>query len=240
MHAVLTTVAPIFGLIALGTIAGRRGWLGVDAGQGLTEFVLYVAVPALLFRTLAVIDSHAVIPFGLMLSYYGALAAIWLFAALVTWVVLRRPAADGASIAMGASFGNIVMLGLPLGLAFFGERAATPMALIISISSPVMWLVGSVHMALAGVAVENDAGGRSGASYGVAARVVEFTKQLACNPIILAVLAGSAWRYTGLGLDPIADQIVTLLGKAAVPGALFALGFSLSRVSLRGQAPTVL
>jgi hypothetical protein len=55
------------------------------------------------------------------------------------------------------------------------------------------------------------------------------------TPIVVGVVAGSIWRTTGLGLAPIPDKIIAMLGAAGIPGALFVLGLSLSRFEVRGQ-----
>ena len=65
---------------------------------------------------------------------------------------------------------------------------------------------------------------------------------LAKNPIIMALLLGLLWRATGLGLNSIVDDVISKLGQAAIPCALFALGMSLAAYSLRGEiraAPTL-
>ena len=146
MYDVVAIVAPVFGLIALGYLLVRTGLLGEAAGKGLSEFVFTVAVPALLFRMMATVEAPAVSPFGLWGSYFGATAVVWIAAVLVTRFVLGRPAADGASIAMGSAFGNIVMLGIPLALNRFGAEAATPIALIVSLSSPLLWFAATLHI----------------------------------------------------------------------------------------------
>lgn len=229
MYAVVATVAPVFGLIALGYLLVRTRLLSEASGQGLSEFVFTVAVPALLFRMMATVETPQVSPFGLWGSYFGAAAVVWIAAVLVTRFVLRRPAADGAAIAMGGAFGNIVMLGIPLALDRFGAEAATPMALIVSLSSPLLWFVATLHI--------ESVGRRGGASWAIMLR--DLAVSLLRNPIILGVLAGTAWRLTGLGIHEIPDKTITLLGQAAVPVALVALGTSLTAFEIRGQIATM-
>jgi predicted permease len=229
MQSVLTTVAPVFGLIALGFAVARYGYLPEAAGKGLSDFVFLVAIPALLFRTMLDAETAEVWPFALWASYYGAVTLIWLIAGLLTRWPLRRPATDGASIAMAAGFGNIVMMGLPLALDRFGAEAAAPAAVIISNSSPLLWFAGTLHIELAGRRRET--------RFGTMLR--ELLVSLVMNPIINSLVAGSLWPLTGLGLTPALDKILLLLGLAAVPGSLISLGVGLAAFRLRGQAATV-
>ncbi|MGD9868443.1 MAG: AEC family transporter, partial [Hyphomicrobiales bacterium] len=133
MQAVVLTVAPIFGLIALGYLLGRLNYLSEAAGKGLAEFVFSVAVPALLFRMM--IGAHPppadAGPLSLWGAYYLAVAAVWITAALATRVILKRPATDGASVAMAAGYGNVVMLGIPIALDSLGPAAGTPIAILV-------------------------------------------------------------------------------------------------------------
>lgn len=230
MYDVVLIVAPVFGLIALGYLLGRFSVLSEEAGRGLAEFVFTAAVPALLFRMMVSAEmGEGASPFALWGSYYLSAAAIWVLAVLATKFLLKRPARDGASIAMGSTFGNIVMLGIPLALYRFGAEAATPIAIIISISSPLMWFVATLQVEMAS---EREHASLSG-------QFKELVLSLAKNPLIMGLVAGLAWRWTGLGLHPIPDKMISLLGQAAIPGSLVALGLGLTAFKLRGQVSTV-
>ncbi len=231
MYDVVLIVAPVFGLIALGYCLARFAILSEDAGKGLAEFVFSVAVPALLFRMMVTAEPvEGAAPFALWVSYFGSAGVIWLVAALATLFILRRPAPDGAAIAMGSSFGNIVMLGIPLALDRFGADAATPIAIIISISAPLHWFVATLHIELVSE--------REGVSWG--RQIKQLFVSLIRNPLILGLVAGLLWRWTGLGLHPIPDKMISLLGQMAIPGSLVALGLGLTAFQMRGQLPSVI
>ena len=230
MYDVILIVAPVFGLIALGYLLGRFRVLSEEAGKGLTEFVFSVAVPALLFRMMVTADTgEGASPFTLWGSYYVSAAIIWILAALAAKFILKRPARDGASISMGATFGNIVMLGIPLALDRFGAEAATPIAIIISISSPLMWFVGTLHVEAVSEREQVT----------LSAQIRELFLSLAKNPLIMGLVAGLLWRWTGLGLHPIPDKMISLLAQVAIPGSLVAMGLGLTAFQIRGQVSTV-
>lgn len=230
MYDVILIVAPVFGLILVGYGLARFGILSESAGNGLAEFVFTAAVPALLFRMMVTAEAaEGASPLSLWGAYYLAAAAVWIAAALATRFLLHRPARDGASISMGSTFGNIVMLGIPLAIDRFGSDAATPIAIIVSISSPLMWFVATLQIEMV-----------------TQREVVTWSEQvkglivsLAKNPLIIGLVAGLAWRWTGLGLHPIPDKMIAMLGQAAIPGSLVALGLSLTGFKLQGQLTTV-
>jgi len=224
MSSVLTTILPVFGLIALGFICARTGFIGPAAGQGLSQVVFNLAMPALLFRTVAVIDQQSLSPWPLWAALFGGIAVVW----IVTTILARTTSlieAVPASAAMGAAFGNLAMLGLPLALAHFGDRAALPVGLILSIHAPILWLAAVLHI---------ESSGR-GQLPSVLAVIRQLVNQLIRNPIVLALLLGTLWRVTGLGLHPVPGRFLEMLGEAGVPMALVALGLTLAGYSLKGQ-----
>lgn len=230
MYDVVLIVAPVFGLILIGYALARFGVLSQSAGDGLAEFVFTAAVPALLFRMMVTADTaEGASPLSLWGAYYFSAAICWVLATLATRHILRRSARDAASISMGSTFGNIVMLGIPLAIDRFGTEAATPIAIIISISSPLMWFAATVQVEMAterGAMTWRD-------------QIKGLLLSLAKNPLIIGLAAGLLWRATGLGLHPIPDKMISLLGQAAIPGSLVALGLSLTGFRLQGQLSTV-
>jgi malonate transporter len=98
-------------------------------------------------------------------------------------------------------------------------------SLILSIHAPILWLAAVIQ-------IEASGHGRLPSFLTV---VKQLASQLIRNPIVLALLLGSLWRATGLGLHPVADRFLELLGEAGIPMALIALGLTLAGFSLKGQ-----
>ncbi|RIA47717.1 AEC family transporter [Dichotomicrobium thermohalophilum] len=229
MTTIISTIAPVFLVILAGFAFARSGLMSRTAETGLMEFVLRVGIPALLFRTM--VDARP--PGGETLRlwgvYFGALVAIWLLSALVTHFLLRRPKEDQPMVGMSACFGNIVLLGIPIVLATYGPEAATPVAVITSIHTALLWLAATLH-----VETVSEHGRTTTRTL-----LRELAVNLLTNPIILAILAGTLWRQTGIGLGMAPRAMFDLLAQAGVPCALFALGLSLRDFSIRGQVPTL-
>lgn len=232
MQNVITTVVPVFALIVLGFGAGRFGFFVAGSARGLSTFVFTFAIPAMLFKAMVTLGIPASPPWGLWGAFFATVAVIWVVAIAVSRFVAGLEGAGGSSAALGAAFGNTVMLGLPLGVAHFGTAAVLPMALIISIHLPVQWFAATL-LAQWGSQDERQ---------GVVSLLRTLLKDLFTNPIVLALLAGTAWNLAGFGLHPMADKVISMLAQAAVPAALFALGLSLARFGLMssGLAASVL
>lgn len=232
MQNVITTVVPVFALIVLGFGAGRFGFFVEGSARGLSTFVFTFAIPAMLFKAMVTLGVPASPPWGLWGALFATVAIIWGLAIAASRLVPGLAGAGGSSAALGASFGNTVMLGLPLGVAHFGTAAVLPMALIISIHLPVQWFAATLLAQW---------GSQSGKQE-VSILLRTLVKDLFTNPIVLALLAGSVWNLAGFGLHPMAEKIISMLAQAAVPAALFALGLSLARFGLMssGLAAVVL
>ncbi|MGB8315186.1 MAG: AEC family transporter [Aestuariivirga sp.] len=225
MDAILTTVLPVFGLIVLGFAFARLRIVDQATAKGLTQFVFTLAIPALLFRTVALTQQQEATPFGLWLAFFGGLALTWIITGLIASKFESLSASGGAAASMAAGFGNVALLGTPLVLAHFGETAAVPVGLVLSIHAPILWFAATLQREIA----------RHSGNISFARLGRELFINLAGNAIVLALLAAALWRLTGLGLYPVIDRMLSMLSDASVPTALFALGLSLSAYSLRGQ-----
>ncbi|MBR0852156.1 AEC family transporter [Bradyrhizobium diazoefficiens] len=225
--ATLLIVAPVFALIAAGYASVLFRFVSESAHKGISEFAFSIAIPALLFRTIVVSEFPDVSPWRMWGAYYGTLAIIWIAALAISALLRarREDHEDGVVFAIGAVYGNIVMLGIPLVLSALGSAAAGPMALILSVNTPLLWLCGTLQMELVGRK-------QTGSALAVIWPVLT---DLARNPIMLAIGLGVVWRFTGLGLTPVVDRTIELLAQAGSPAALIALGINLFRFEVKGE-----
>jgi len=225
VESILNTVLPVFGMIVLGYGLTRARIFDAAAGRGLSLFVFNLAIPALLFKTVATMDQQQGAPWGLWIAFFGGLAVTWVVAALVSRAVPSLDVSGGAAASMAAGFGNLALLGTPLALSHFGQQVAIPLGMILSIHAPILWFTAVLHRALF----------QAAGSFSIARTSKDLFRALATNAIVLGLIAGSLWRVTGLGLHPIFGTMLDMLADASVPTALFALGVSLAGYSLKGS-----
>lgn len=226
MQSIFETVLPIFGLILCGYVVGRRGWMSEEAIKGLNTFVFYFAVPALLFRAMA--RGLGPIDFSIAGAYLTGVLFTFVLAFVVSWIWFRTTFAERALFGMGAIFSNTVLLGIPLIFTALGEEAGLQLMLIITFHAILIFPVIMVLIEL----------GRSfgeGSRQGWSVLASNTTKSLAVNPVILALLGGIAFGASGFALPAPVDRFAGLLGGAAAPCALFALGASLTGFSIAGD-----
>jgi malonate transporter len=220
----LEIVPPIFGVILAGYLFARTPLLSQEGIRGLSGFVFYVAMPALLFRTL----GRGVVPAGtnldIFLTYLVGCLVLYGIALGIGRLVYRGGLQAGAILGMGATFSNAVMLGIPLVFTAFGEEGLVAIMMIVVFQSAVL-------MPLTTILLEVGRGDGTGLS-----RLGPTTlAALARNPVIVAMVAGLAWGTGGLSLPGPVDRFIDLLGHGAVPAALFALGASMAAFRITGD-----
>ena len=227
MQTVLGITVPFFALILAGYVAARRAWVPGEAVPAFNGFLLYFAVPAMLFRFASTIPFAELANVRLLAGWALAglavlLATIW--AARRIGLGLR----DAAFFGLAGSVGNVGFLGVPLLVALLGERAAAPA--IVAIVADL------VALSTVGLAIAHrdpfgeDARGPS---------VREIALRVLLNPMLVAMSAGAAFSYFGWRLWLPLEEIVRLLSLAAGPCALFAIGVSLVRPDAPLRSPAI-
>jgi hypothetical protein len=217
---------PVVAIAAIGYLAVRFNYLGQAAADGLTRFVIAVAVPAFLFRTLARADLPADFGriSGLLVSYYLGAIVVYLLGVAIARYAFRGGAAEQNALAAGASHANVVLLGLPAVVLILGIKQAVPLVLVIGIHGLVMVLLATLVQHVR----RRRAGGLPGALKDILLDQVK-------NPILLAFAAGLVYARLDLPLSGPADIAFRFLGSAAVPCGLFALGGALVRHRIGGD-----
>lgn len=222
METAINSVVPIFGLILAGYVMGRTALIGRAGSEGLTNFVFYAAVPALLFRTAAERIDLAVLQPDIVLAYYGGTLVAYAIGAVAARLLFAARMSEQAVVGMSTAYGNTVLMGIPLILALYGPSGLASMMLIVALQTVIL-------MPLTTVFVELGRPGKRGA--GVAAAIVTAVVK---NPIVLSLAAGVAAGAVGVPIPGPATRFIDLLSAAAAPCALFALGASLTTFRVRG------
>lgn len=212
MAEIFLKTLPFFALIALGWGAAKRGFFNDDATAYLTKFVFYFALSAMLLRWTAQLSLDEVFSWPFVLAYLCASLLIYVIVTLVAfWRGL--PMAEAAVEAQCGVIGNVGFLGIPMLALLLGPAAIGPVVLVLSVDLIVF---SSLIVIL--ISVSRGQGGAVGAAL----------KGLVANPMIVSICAGLAWSATGWAIPGPVDEFLSILGAAATPGALFAIGASLA------------
>lgn len=224
---VVETILFLFGLVAVGYIAGLSGYLKVGVGDALTEFAIGVALPLLLFRTMAGADFHGSAPWALWTAYFAAAAVTWVAGHLVMTRIFGRDSQTGVVGGVATAYSNLVLLGIPFMLGVFGQEGFEVLSLLIAIHMPLMTMVSIILF---------DIFGQQKAGSVRAGEILRaFLRRVLPNSLMIGILAGVAWRFTGLELPPFVLRLIDSLADIAGPLALFAMGLGLRKFSVSGN-----
>lgn len=225
MDAVLNITAPIFFLILLGYLAVRFKLLPALSLPGLSRFVLYLALPALVFTKLLSMDLGKSINLSYMVVYaLGGLATISAAILASHWLFKDNWVASGVR-GLGATMPNSAFIGFPVLLQFFQHAPTQAFAMSIMVENIILMPVGLIF-------VEAMYGKNSPNGTGV---VLPIIKRVGSNPIILSVFAGLIGSSIGFSLPVFASRGLEMLALASAPVALIVIGGSLVGVSIKGN-----
>ena len=216
MYAFVNVALPVFGIILAGYLAGRAGLLGDESSKALNGFVYYVALPALIFISMARVPVAEVLDWSFIGAFFGAQLLTFAFAVAVARIAFPGSFAELSLHGIASVFSNTGYMGLPLMLIAFGEAGALP-----GIISTV--INGSVNIGIGIALVELD---RS-RSQGLLQILADVGSGVGKSPLVLAMVAGLAASWAGVALPEPAVRFFELLGAAAPPSALFAIGLFL-------------
>lgn len=219
MLEVFLRTLPFFAIIGLGFLAGKTRFFTEEATAYLTKFIFFFALSAMLFRFSANLDMGEVFNGRLIAGYLWGTAVVYLIATGVAfWRGMDLPTT--AVEAQCAVIANSGFLGLPMFVLLFGPDAVGPVMLALAVD-----LV--VFSSLIVILINGARDGRI--SLGMLKTIgIGLLK----NPMILSISLGLVWSALQLPIPAPVNEFLTVLGGAATPGALFAIGASLALRSI--------
>ena len=223
LHILIITF-PFFALVLCGFIAAHRGMLPLPAIPGLNAFVLFFALPCMLYRFGASTPIAQLLDPSVALTYL--LCALIMVGFVVAVTLHGRIGWNDASFgALVGAFPNTGFMGVPLLVALLGPKAAGPAIVTILVD---MVITTSLCIALSRL------DGHDGASAGRAAK--NALKGVAANPMPWSILLGALASAVQLELPKPVEQTVGLLADAASPVALFTIGAVLARSQIMARS----
>ena len=218
MLEILQKTLPFFALIGLGYGAGRTGFFTAEATAWLTKFVFYFALSAMLFRFAANLSIGDIFDWSFVQAYFWGTLLIYVVANGVA-LLRRRGIEEAAGEAQCAVIGNVGFLGIPMLAMLLGAEAIPAVMMVLSVDLIVF---GSLIVIL----ITGSRDGRM--SLGILRTV---GLGLLKNPMIMSIGMGLIVSALPLSIPGPADDFLEILGAAATPGALFAIGASLASKS---------
>jgi malonate transporter len=218
----INIILPVFGLILVGYIAGRTSILPAVAVRGIANAATYIMIPVLLFRSMIGDGTAPNMEPSIVFAYFGGCLIILILALICGRILFRLRLDQLGVFGMAAMYSNAVLLGLPLMQTAFGPDGVIIQTRIIAFHSLILLPVTTMLIAL----------GR-GQKGGLLKIIGPAVRDTVSNPIIIGLVCGLAWSFTGLGIWSPLDKMTAMLSAAASPTALIALGAAQAQSALR-------
>lgn len=216
-------VLPVFAVIVTGWALGAIGYVPRVLAESLIQFAYRVAMPGLLFVTIAQEPAEALFAWRFLLAFGGG--SLICFALVFAPLALRGGGAGrSAMIGISASMTNTGFVALPVLRAIYGQPAVLPAAIATVFVAAVMF-------PLAVVLLEMDGDGQGGGKLGPMA----MARHILLDPMVLPTLLGLGWAALGLRLPVPVVAYMNIFADALTACALFAIGLGLSIADLRAN-----
>ncbi len=216
----ITIILPIFLVILIGFIFGKKHRFSKEAEGLINTYVLFVALPALLFLSVAqakpqeILQTHFIVA-----TLLGIAAAYWLGMLFARANGVSNPKAS--IIAMASCYGTTGYMGIPILLIAFGSQAAVPAA--------IATILHNIPAIMAVIITHDIQGQRKASLLQTTGKALATTIK---NPLTLAVILGVLFSVMAIPLPDFLQRLAEFLSGAAGPTALFALGIGLSQINV--------
>ncbi len=227
---VLGSLIPVVLLICIGLLAARVKWLRPDSVKDMSTLLFMVLTPALMFRTMSQVD---IVHLDLtpIAAYFSA--ALVLYAVVMVWGKATRRA---AAMAISATFGNTVAIGIPVVSLAYGDAALVTLFTIVAVHALILLTITTVmfewatrrearHSHLKGVAANRH----------WARNVAQAVKGGILNPATTPTLLGLLFAQSGWPMPTVLDNTLKLLAAAMGPVALILVGAALAGAKVGEQ-----
>lgn len=227
MQALIDVSIPVFGIILAGYLAGRFKLLGQDSTAALNGFVYFIALPALFVSSTSQAPVAEVLDWRVLAVIGGGYIVTALPVAILARILFSKRIGEVGLHSAASVFANTGYMGIPLVLTAFGAAATN--AMIAAVLANLFIVLG-----IASAVMEVDRTGATGPRV-----VVDAVRGLIRSPLLWACAVGMVLSAIQVSIPGPALKFLDLLGAAAGPCALFAMGLFLVGQSVRRGAGEV-
>jgi predicted permease len=225
---VFSTIIPIFAVVILGFMARKKGFMPPAFLDPANRIVYYLAIPALIFRSVS--KASFLTEFNVTVLLVTLSAA--LMAYLGAWIIgrfTRWPPARIGTFIQCSAHGNLGYIGIPVAFYFIGQRGLAKASILAGFLM-IMQNTLSV-LALQAHSVEEADTGK---------KIRDVAQKLIHNPIIISAAAGMLVSLFQVPLPGVFQRFLDILSGLAPPMSLLLIGAALSLQVMRKNLLSVL
>lgn len=229
---ILSVIFPVFAVAMLGYLLTWAGAFRVEDIPGLTRYVFNIALPVMLFDSMARVALPETVQWSFLLAYYLPTLLIYLVGTIIGRRAFRHTRPGSGVFAMGCAYSNTVLIGLPIITTAWGDAAILPLMMIVAVHAAVLFSL-TTAVAESGGPRRGTGTGAGGAS--IATVVFRTTTGILGNPIVGGLAVGLLFNFFSIAIPETVATITGWIRASAVPAALFVTGASLRRYRVTGH-----
>jgi malonate transporter len=218
---IVNLVVPVTGVILIGWLAGYFNYLSRDISDGLIHFAYNIAMPALLFDTLAQENLESLLAWRFLLAFGGGSLICFVVVFLFSGSRAKRDIGSRTMYGLSASMTNTAFVALPILHRMYGPPGVLPAAIATLFVALVMFPMSTILLE------RHRQGDRS--------QYWQLARKVVLNPLVLSSVLGVAWAITGTPVPKLIDDMLKIFGDALAASALFAIGLGLSLDGVRSN-----
>jgi malonate transporter and related proteins len=218
---IVNLVVPVTGVILIGWLAGYFNYLSRDISDGLVHFAYNIAMPALLFDTLAQENLESLLAWRFLLAFGGGSLICFVVVFLFSAGRAKRDIRSRTMYGLSASMTNTAFVALPILHRMYGPPGVLPAAIATLFVALVMFPMSTILL--------------EWQRQGVRSRSWQLARKVVLNPLVLSSVLGVAWAITGAPVPKLIDNLLKIFGDALAASALFAIGLGLSFDGVRSN-----
>ncbi|GHE77057.1 AEC family transporter [Thalassotalea profundi] len=224
---VIEIIFPLALICALGYSCAKLAWLSKQDIDAISKLTFKLLIPIFLFQKMSTAQLAGNVNINYFLAFYGPLLLTYTIAFTINYCfhgIHKRHSAPSGVFALGASYSNTVIVGIPVLLAAFGDKAISLVFLIITFHSALLFTITGV------LGINNNSQNASTNTLWS-----KLAQQTVFNPLVASITLGLIVNLLPINLPTILNNALILLGSPAIALALFLLGCSLTFYRIRQQ-----
>lgn len=252
---ILGQIIPIFLVMAIGLAAYSLNWFDSSFVRTANIIVYRIALPALVFTSVAHADFHKPLPVQAFIAFFAAIA-VTLTIGYVIAVATRMSQNRRGAFIQGSIRGNFIIVALAVFSQVLGPQSLATAAIYIAFYLPVQNIIAITMLAIdrprpaqneppgeaqtdftAGEAAEALRASRDLWRRELGSRILHGIGVAVINPMVVAVYVGIAFSVFALRLPTFVTDTLTTLQQLALPLALIGIGGSLRLYYSQNQLP---
>ena len=222
----LSLCAPLFLMVFLGWALVKIGMFSHSVTKALSQFVFKLLMPVMLFHLMSDGSNRPPVDWKVLIAFFGSCVVVYIIGNFLGGKLFKQDSTGRVITGMGGIFGNNVQLGVPILQVSLGDEAMPTISLLIIFSVLLLWTtaIASVELGKAEGKLDWKRIGRP---------MLKVFK----NPVVLAIILGSAWGLTGWKLPDFVERTLGYVSSATTPIALIVVGMGLAQHRFTSALP---